>query len=278
MGYKTILTVWDGLPDSRPALNAAIEMARREDGHLNVLCLGIAHIDAGFYYAGASPAMLADNAEAARVDAKKYEAEVTEILAKEDIKYTVQAMVAQTSGVSYIVGQVSRFNDLVFLPKPYGRGASDYMAMILEAVMFQGGAPVLVYPANATGLPGAKVVIGWNESSEALNAVKAALPVLRKSKSVDIAVVAPPRHDEDQADPGAALSTLLSRHGVPVGVSVLAQTMPKVSETLLQHAQDQAADMLVIGAYGHSRFRESIMGGATRDLLETATLPVFMAH
>jgi nucleotide-binding universal stress UspA family protein len=71
---------------------------------------------------------------------------------------------------------------------------------------------------------------------------------------------------------------MLSRHGIKAEVTVLAKTMPRVSDVLLRHVTDENADMLVMGAYGHSRFREAIMGGATRDLLEKAKVPVFLAH
>jgi nucleotide-binding universal stress UspA family protein len=71
---------------------------------------------------------------------------------------------------------------------------------------------------------------------------------------------------------------MLSRHGVRAEVSVLAKTMPRVCDILTRHARDIDADLLVMGAYGHSRFRESILGGATRNMLEMAQIPVFMAH
>jgi nucleotide-binding universal stress UspA family protein len=71
---------------------------------------------------------------------------------------------------------------------------------------------------------------------------------------------------------------MLVRHGVKAEVSVLARTMPRVSDVLVRHVRDQNADSLVMGAYGHSRFREAILGGATRDMLEMAQVPVFLAH
>jgi nucleotide-binding universal stress UspA family protein len=71
---------------------------------------------------------------------------------------------------------------------------------------------------------------------------------------------------------------MLVRHGVKAEVSVLAKTRPSVSDVLVRHLRDQNADLLVMGAYGHSRFREAILGGATRDMLEMAEGPVFLAH
>jgi len=278
MLYKSLLTVWDGRPECRAALDAAVDMARAWDSHLNVLCLGIDHVEVGYYYAGASPVVMAENIEGARTEAKKLEAEVNAILDCEDIKWSSQAMVAQISGISWVVGQAARFNDLVILPRPYGETAGPDAVAVLEAALFSGDVPVLVFPGAAKAIPGKKVVIGWNDSAGALRATKAALPFLQGASTADISVINPPHHDEDQADLGSELSKFLTRHDVNVTVSVLAGTMPKLSESLVQHAVDEQADMIVIGAYGHSRFREAILGGATRDMLEGSTLPVLMAH
>ena len=123
-----------------------------------------------------------------------------------------------------------------------------------------------------------RVIVAWNGSSEALSAVRAALPALIAAESVNIVVIDPPQHGPDRSDPGGALAQMLVRHGVNTEISILAKTMPRVSDLLLRHARDMDADMLVMGAYGHSRFREAILGGATRNMLENAKIPVLMAH
>jgi nucleotide-binding universal stress UspA family protein len=125
---------------------------------------------------------------------------------------------------------------------------------------------------------GKRVVIAWNQGREAMAAVRRALPLLRKADLVNIVVVDPPAYGPERSDPGGALCQMLVRHGVKAEVSVLARTMPRVSDVLVRHVRDQNADILVMGAYGHSRFREAILGGATRDMLELAQVPVFLAH
>ena len=77
---------------------------------------------------------------------------------------------------------------------------------------------------------------------------------------------------------GGLLSLFLARHGVKTEIDVLSKTLPRVSDVLMRHARDTNADLMVMGAYGHSRFRESILGGATRNMLEQAPVHVFMAH
>ncbi len=111
-----------------------------------------------------------------------------------------------------------------------------------------------------------------------MNAIRAALPLLKKANSVRVTVIDPPRHGHERSDPGGPLSVFLARHGIKVEIDVLGKSLPRVSDVLLRHAADKDADLVVMGAYGHSRFREAILGGATRDMLEEAKLPVFMKH
>jgi nucleotide-binding universal stress UspA family protein len=93
-----------------------------------------------------------------------------------------------------------------------------------------------------------------------------------------IKVIDPPVHGANRSDPGGLLSQYLARHGVRAEIDVLAKTLPRVSDVLLRHARDISADMVVMGAYGHSRFREAILGGATRNMLEQSEITVFMTH
>jgi nucleotide-binding universal stress UspA family protein len=173
----------------------------------------------------------------------------------------------------------ARFADLVVLPRPYGaaRGLED--EAVIEAALFDAHAPVLVVPdAGAFTGFGTRPILAWNQSAEALAAIRASLSALSNAPSVNIAIIAPPQHGPDRSDPGGMLSQMLGRHGVRAEISVLAKTMPRVSDVLMRHVQDINADMIVMGAYSHSRFREALMGGATRDMLENTTVPILMAH
>ncbi|WP_297341387.1 universal stress protein, partial [Pseudophaeobacter sp.] len=95
---------------------------------------------------------------------------------------------------------------------------------------------------------------------------------------VRIVVIDPPQHGPERSDPGGMLAQMLARQGVKCEIDVLSKTMPRVSDILIRHAADTDAGMIVMGAYGHSRFREAILGGATRNMLENATVPIFLAH
>jgi nucleotide-binding universal stress UspA family protein len=146
--------------------------------------------------------------------------------------------------------------------------------------MFEGKVPVLVLPEKGLGNAAEpkRVIVAWNQSAEAMTATRLALPLLKAAQMVDITVVDPPPHGPERSDPGGLLCQMLVRHGVHAEVSVLARSLPRVSDVLARHIWDQNADLLVMGAYGHSRFREAILGGATRNMLEKAEIPVLMAH
>ncbi|MGR3363908.1 MAG: universal stress protein, partial [Maritimibacter harenae] len=109
-------------------------------------------------------------------------------------------------------------------------------------------------------------------------AVRAAMPFLQAASTVNIAIIDPPKHGPERSDPGGQLSQFLSRHGVRAELSVLSKTMPRVSDVLARQVEDVDADMVVMGAYSHSRFRESILGGATRSMLEMTETPLLLAH
>ncbi len=279
MGYKSILTVTTGATPDTDVLTAAETVATHQKAHLDVLCLGLDRVQVGYYFDTASPAMLEKGLAEARAEAQAAKAVAERHLADSAIPFTVRSAVVQIGAVPEAVGGIARFADLVVLGKPYGaEGGGDDAAAVVEAALFEGGAPVLVVPGALADLPGRRIVVAWNRSAEAMAAVRAALPLLRAADAVDLAIVDPPAHDADESDPGAELSTMLSRHGAAVEVSLLPRTLPRVADTLLRHARDRKADLLVMGAYGHSRLRETLFGGATRDMLAEATLPVLMAR
>jgi len=279
MAYKSLLTVVTDTKIAKPALEQAIQMAQSEDAHLDVLCVGVDRTQTGYYYAGAGVVFQQEVLEKAKEDAELAESFATKILTRSGISFSVDKAVSQLSGLGKIVAHRARFNDLVILPRPYCKNCGQEQEIIVESTLFEGQSPTLVIPPKIklkTG--GLRAIVAWNESSEAMSAVRAALPMLISAKSVNIAIIAPPKHGPDRSDPGGALSQMLVRHGVKVEISILAKTLPQVTDILLRHARDIDADMFVMGAYGHSRFREAILGGATRNMLENAKIPVLMAH
>jgi nucleotide-binding universal stress UspA family protein len=168
-------------------------------------------------------------------------------------------------------------------------------------VVTQAGGPVLVLPFGAAGLRGEmpgnvggndsgrigqQVVVAWDASREAARALHSALPLLGMARQVTLVTVdtAPPGHasaDARSADP----LPWLARHGIiathvmhTMNAPKLGQRRHPIGETLLSLCGDTGADLLVMGAYAHSRLRETLLGGVTRTILEKMTVPVLMAH
>ena len=279
MSYKSILTIVTDPAAAGSQLETAIAVARRQDAHLDVLCLGVDRTQTGYYYAGATAFVQQEVLDRAQQDAREVEAAVKARLGAEDIRWGADTLVVQIGAIATVVGLRARFADLVVMGQPYGKGRGQELEAVVEAALFEGQVPVLIVPDGYTGAAAAaRVVIAWNQSNEAMSAVRKALPALKAAQLVDITVIDPPAHGPERSDPGGQLSQMLARHGVHAEVSVLAKTMPRVSDVLNRHVRDTNANMIVMGAYGHSRFREAILGGATRNMLELAEVPVLMAH
>jgi nucleotide-binding universal stress UspA family protein len=281
MAYKSLLTVATSAEGLLPTVSAAAAIAQTMDAHLDALALGIDRTQIGYSYVGSGAVVIAAAMDRAEAEARDASAALKSAIDAQPptLRTAVDSVVTHLGAVTDIVAARARYADLVVLPLPYGetRGVED--EAIAEAALFQGMAPVLIVPPS--GLKTAepkRIVVAWDQSREALVAARRAMPFLKRAELVQIVVIDPPPHGPERSDPGALLCQLLVRHGVRAEVSVLARTLPRVSDVLARFVRDTDADLLVMGAYGHSRFREAILGGATRDMLEHAEGPVFLAH
>lgn len=279
MAYKSLLCVLSDWEHCQPALAQSISLAKSEDAHLEVLCLGVDLTQVTSYYAGANAVILQETISRAMEDAETLKKQAEARLQGESILWSTCTSVAALADIGRHIAARSRFADLVILPHPYGKSVGPEHEPVTEAALFEGKAPVLVVPNKGQmTLAPERVVIGWNESSEAMAAVRSALPILKRALWVNITVIDPPVHSPNRSDPGGMLSQFLARHGVTAEITVLSKTMPRISDILIRHVIDRQAEMIVMGAYGHSRLREAIFGGATRDMLEQAKAPLFLAH
>lgn len=279
MAYKTLLThVAGGQPDTR-IVQIALDLADKHDAHLDILCHGVDQMTAGFHYGGADPMLIQQSLQNATDDAEAATAAIRAVADASVARWSTETCVSAYTNLPRVVSGRSRFSDIVLLPTPYGEGRSDFDEVLAEASLIGSGTPVLFIPDGTTPtFEPQTVVIGWNESAEALNAVKAALPLLKAAQLVRVTVIDPPRHGPSRSDPGGPLSVFLARHGIKAEVDVLGKSLPRVSDVLARHANDTGAELMVMGGYGRSRLSEAILGGATRNMLEQAKLPVLMAH
>jgi nucleotide-binding universal stress UspA family protein len=169
----------------------------------------------------------------------------------------------------------ARTSDLFVGTRPYGDpGKSE---RIEEAVLFRSGRACLFLPPMAQSRAKVDtVVVAWKNTREAARAVAAAIPVLQLASSVEVVMVSegPGSLDiEDSADIGR----YLSRHGIKATIRTVPGA-PDTATALLREAHASAADLIVMGGYGHARLQELVLGGATRDILRNSDIPVLMAH
>ena len=288
MSYKSILTIVTNPATAEASILAAAQMALGFDAHLEVLALGVDQTQVGYSYIGAGAILTEFSLERAEADARAAADAASKALAEIDpaLRYSVETVVAEMGSLTAVVGNAASFVDLVVQNRPYSPGQSYQAEAVIEAALFEGRAPVLIIPESLLGKTDKlkrlaaprRVLLAWNQSSEALAAVKRALPLLKQAELVDVTVVDPPARGPERSDPGGLLCQYLVRHGVKAQVSVLAKTLPKISEVLARHALEEGCDLMVMGAYGHSRLREAVLGGATRAALENSVIPVLMAH
>jgi len=279
MAYKSLLTVLTDQKIADAPLNQLIALAEAQDAHAEALCLGVDRTQTGYYYAGANAMVLQETLSRAQAEAAATLEYANGVLGRSGVRWSAEDGFAQIADLGRHVAHRSRFSDLVVLPRPYGEDRGSEVEAVVESAMFEGHAPVLVVPDGYAAQGSAKtVMVAWNESVEAMTAIRQAMPYLKAADLVRIVIIDPPSHGPERSDPGGMLSQFLARHGVQCEIDVLSKTMTRVSDVLNRHTVDTNSDMIVMGAYGHSRFREAILGGATRNMLEKATVPVFMAH
>jgi nucleotide-binding universal stress UspA family protein len=150
--------------------------------------------------------------------------------------------------------------------------------LMVEASLFDSGRPVLIVPyIQRAALKLDHVLVGWDGSRSAARAIADAMPLLVRAKAVEVLIVAGEAAKSDEI-PGADIAHHLARHGAKVDVNRMVSIEIDVASTILSHAADASADLLVMGGYGHSRLREFVLGGATRGILNSMTIPTLMSH
>lgn len=173
-----------------------------------------------------------------------------------------------------------RHADLCVIGGPAADSRSPRFPMQFSALLMHTGRPVLMVPAGARLLvPPRRAVLAWQPRREASRAIHDALALLPADARIDVLAIDPEvgelKHGQQ---PGADIALHLARHGLQVQVVSRASEGRSVGAAIIDHAAQQRADLVVMGGYGHSRWREQLLGGATRSVLEQATMPVLFGH
>jgi nucleotide-binding universal stress UspA family protein len=279
MMLKDILVHVDYPEQSNGALEAAIHLARRFNAHLSGL-----HVTSLFHYVAAHDVWVAglweeckdDLRTAAKRAQEQFEAATTRAGFLSDWHHV-------DGDPTYAILDYGRVVDLVVLGQP-AENVPLITREISDKAPLAMGRPVLFVPATGiSGSLGKRVLVAWKNTREAARAVNDALPLLTQAEQVTVmAVDAPDRAatgEDNQIDaPCADIARHLARHGVKTEAKRDTTSSQSAGERLLDVAQRQGADLIVMGAYGHSRLKEIVLGGVTRHMLTHATVPVLMSH
>jgi len=285
MGLRDLLVVLDGSARDSTKLAVAVELARRSDAHVTGLCPLelLLPADMSFALGGypdlwALPEFARQLESQAKAKAAVIEAGFRELLRREAITgdwalETGQLISAVTrralASDLIIVGQADPENPL----PPIARS-------LVEDVLMTAGRPLLIIPyAGQFPTIGTNVLVGWTPTRESARAVHDALPVLAANAKVLVLTVESTRGGEIDPLPTVDIAEHLARHALDVSAArTVVSDGLSPADALLDYASDIQADLLVVGGYGHSRTREMILGGVTRDLLHHMTVPVLMSH
>jgi nucleotide-binding universal stress UspA family protein len=183
---------------------------------------------------------------------------------------------ATLGGAAALFGQIARRFDVAVVGQAQREhGASE--ELMIEGALFESGRPVVVVPyIQKLGLTLDRVLACWDGGRMSARAIADAMPFLERAKAVDIVIVAEERKNDEIT--GANMTEHLARHGVTANVKRIARGDLAIADVILDYAADSGADFMVMGGYGHSRLREFILGGVTRGILGSMTVPVLMSH
>jgi nucleotide-binding universal stress UspA family protein len=268
---KDILVHVDHADLSQGPLEAAIYLAERYNAHLS----GI-HVTSLFHYVAAHDIWVAGLWEACK-DELRAAAERAQESFK---KATTRAGIGgewhhiDADPVTTVI-DYGRVVDLIVLGQP-AENASPVAREVADKIPLAAGRPVLFVPEAWSGSIGNRVLVAWNNSREAARAVNDALPLLKQAEKVTVMAVDPPGRPEQVSS--VDIATHLARHGVRAQAVRETALDYLVGEKLFKQAQSQRADLIVMGAYGHSRIRETMLGGVTRYMFLHMAMPVLMSH
>lgn len=277
MPLKDILVHIDLNAESDRRLKAAMALANAHGAHL----AGVYAIPRPYIPAYAEVQITAEVLEAQRASAEEAASRAEAVFKAATANSGLSVEWRQQEGdEGRVLGFHCRYADLTIVSQPDPAqslfpGDRD----LPDRLILTAGRPVMVLPHGYSGdLAGKRILVAWDEGPLASRAVHDALPLLQAAEKVVVMVANPTNVPGEKRDPGADIAAHLARHGVKVEASHVTSDELDVGNLLLSRAADMSADMMVMGAYGHARWSELILGGVTNVVLSHQTVPVVMSH
>jgi nucleotide-binding universal stress UspA family protein len=280
MTYKSIFVSLNELEAMATLLEVGVDVAGRFDAHLT----GLYVVPGPALYPAVGPYAVPEvndiGTQYFEERAKDTRLKFESAMRSADISFDWREIKATSPDVSSTVSEVGRVADLLILSETDTKTTMGVELEFVTNVIMDSGRPVLILPRQSPSkLQLRQIVCGYNGSKESARAIHDALPFLLPAGDVRLVWVDPSRKSES-AGPlrGSDMAEVLDRHGIRVTTEAMARSGQDVGETLLTRAQDLGADLIVMGAHGHSRLREYVLGGATRSALSNIRIPLLMSH
>ncbi len=277
MTIKNILVHIDHSEACNHRVKAAIDIAKQHNARLSALFVVPDYFVPSYVEAQISADVITqinDQAiERARETLSAVKKQIT------DTGLSVDAFVEDGNLVG-ILNDYSRYTDLLILGQSQTDDPDNLSESLADHLVIEGGAPCLVIPyIGARQTLGKRVLVAWNESRECARALKNALPILKQAEKVTVLLIKQKSHDEEHsAIQKKVLLGYLADHDINANISICIDNHLDAGDTMIAEAIDNDDDLIVMGAYGHSRLREMVLGGATHHLLKQMVVPIFISH
>jgi len=272
--YKDILVHLDNSSSCEKNLESTVKLAETFDSHVTGLFV-IETIQIPAYVEVAMGAeLLEQNRRECLLQAKVIVDKFQKLMDRHQIKN--EARIVDGHLISRLIEQ-AHYSDLVVVGQENPNDLNDISLSAINQLVMSCGRPVLVVPYIGSGQTiGNRVLLAWNESREAVRALHDAMPILKSAQEVIVMNVNSKKTNERRLS--SDIGVHLARHDINVKISNTISSDLSVGDTLLSRAVDLNVDCIVMGAYGHSRMREVVLGGATRHLLQHMTVPTLFSH
>jgi nucleotide-binding universal stress UspA family protein len=276
--FQDLLVYQDGGSASVRALEYAQALVRASDGNITALMMAVFTIHGSGYPVEASARSWIAARDQAIREADILEKHLTERLARRAPGAELRKVEVFGSEGPDLLAEFGRYTDAVIIGWNAG-GGNDWQRRLFNASLFRSGRPVIVIPEDSPHpSPPTRIMIAWSPSEEATRALHEAMPLLRQAGSVTVVVVDTFETRFEKDHPGVDISRHLARHDIKAEMKHVPLGNHGVTRTLLDEARYIGAEMIVLGGYGHSRLSEWILGGVTREMLETCRIPMLFSH
>ena len=279
MRYKNLLAL-HYIHDPIPSLKSAVAMAKNMRAHLDILVIyslpsawSLTQIDPTEIDRSQSiKHMLLETAGAVK--------DVSQWVSGKEVNVDVISSCQSMDMIEREVSNMALYADLVLYHRCDQSLVNGVMAKALEGAIFDVSKPALIFNTqpDRVGDEFKHISIAWDPTPEAMKAVTACLPVLKRATAVEILIIAKPESKDGRDPSPSPIQSWLADHDVDAHITVLPQSEESVSYTLLQYINESTSDLFVMGAYGHSRFSERLFGGVTRAIQDKSEKSLFIAH